>query len=301
MLTQTERDFELIVVDDGSTDDTVSILTEAYGKQLLVIEQANQGPSAARNSGAKRAHGEYLAFLDSDDLWMPWTLAIYRKVIEKYSRPHIVTSVPHKCGTEFAVPLESSVDYECTAFHDFYSSHRHHRRYGSGVTVVRRDRFLNLKGFSADFVNAEDLDFVLRLGDSVGFIEINRPYLVAWRQHGKNLTSNMSSTGNGILQIIDRELAGQYPGGAGRQEQRRRIISRHVRSHSMARLKLGQWRQAWQFYRRIISWNLRERRIRYLLAFPFLTVVARSRSRIRSLPLSGRQVRDRRNGTDSRL
>jgi glycosyltransferase involved in cell wall biosynthesis len=70
VLKQTYSDYEIIVVDDGSTDDTRSIL-ETYGSQIKTIHQSNQGAAAARNVGVARARGKYIAFLDSDDLWLP--------------------------------------------------------------------------------------------------------------------------------------------------------------------------------------------------------------------------------------
>ena len=74
VLAQTRRDFELIVVDDGSGDETRSVL-KAYGSRIRVLEQANRGVSAARNLGIRAARGNLLAFLDADDLWQPEKLA----------------------------------------------------------------------------------------------------------------------------------------------------------------------------------------------------------------------------------
>jgi len=73
VLAQTYRDFETIVVDDGSTDNTPEVLAP-YGDQIRVIRQANAGRSAARNAGVLAAQGEYIAFLDADDLWLPQKL-----------------------------------------------------------------------------------------------------------------------------------------------------------------------------------------------------------------------------------
>jgi hypothetical protein len=75
VLDQTYRDYELIVVDDGSTDDTPALL-DAYGADLKVIRQANAGVSAARNTGVRAARGNYIAFLDSDDRWLPDKLRV---------------------------------------------------------------------------------------------------------------------------------------------------------------------------------------------------------------------------------
>jgi glycosyltransferase involved in cell wall biosynthesis len=70
VLAQDYADFELLVVDDGSTDDTSRILLE-YGDRITVIRQPNQGVSAARNRGIRAASGKLIAFLDSDDRWLP--------------------------------------------------------------------------------------------------------------------------------------------------------------------------------------------------------------------------------------
>lgn len=74
VLWQTYPSWEVIVVDDGSTDATAAAL-EPYAGRIHYLRQSQLGPSAARNAGAAIATGEWLAFLDSDDLWMPWHLA----------------------------------------------------------------------------------------------------------------------------------------------------------------------------------------------------------------------------------
>ncbi|VEN75072.1 Glycosyl transferase [Candidatus Desulfarcum epimagneticum] len=69
VLSQDFRDFEIIAVDDGSTDETPRVLGE-YGSRITALRQKNQGVSAARNAGVAASSGKYLAFLDSDDLWL---------------------------------------------------------------------------------------------------------------------------------------------------------------------------------------------------------------------------------------
>jgi glycosyltransferase involved in cell wall biosynthesis len=73
VLAQDYLDFELIVVDDGSTDDTIDIL-DGYGSDIIVLQQANQGVSAARNRGIAESRAQLIAFLDSDDIWLPQKL-----------------------------------------------------------------------------------------------------------------------------------------------------------------------------------------------------------------------------------
>ena len=70
VFSQSYQDFELIVVDDGSSDQTAAVV-KSYGDRLTFVAQANQGPAAARNHGIRTAKGELISFLDSDDLWQP--------------------------------------------------------------------------------------------------------------------------------------------------------------------------------------------------------------------------------------
>jgi glycosyltransferase involved in cell wall biosynthesis len=83
ILAQTYEDYELIVVDDGSADGTGEAL-KPYGDRLRYLYQENQGVSAARNRGLGHARGEFIAFLDSDDLWLPSKLAIQIAFMEQH-------------------------------------------------------------------------------------------------------------------------------------------------------------------------------------------------------------------------
>ncbi len=89
VLGQTDSDFELIVVDDGSTDETGSI-REIYKDRLHYIYQENRGASAARNRGTADAGGDLISFLDSDDLWLPGKIEVQKALMEK--NPEILIS-----------------------------------------------------------------------------------------------------------------------------------------------------------------------------------------------------------------
>ncbi len=82
ILNQTYRDFEIIVVDDGSTDNTTEVL-QRYSDRITYIKQENKGPGDARNRGIAEAKGEYIAFLDSDDIWFKDKLELQVAVMEK--------------------------------------------------------------------------------------------------------------------------------------------------------------------------------------------------------------------------
>ncbi len=83
VLAQTHGNVEVIVVDDGSTDNTRDVIS-GLDKRVRYISQANAGVSAARNTGLKAATGDYIAFLDSDDSWLPWKLEAQLSVLQAF-------------------------------------------------------------------------------------------------------------------------------------------------------------------------------------------------------------------------
>ena len=83
VLNQTYRDFEIIVVDDGSADNTEEVVKSFYDKRIKYIKhKKNKGAAATRNTGIKAARGKYIAFQDSDDEWLPEKLEKQMKVFE---------------------------------------------------------------------------------------------------------------------------------------------------------------------------------------------------------------------------
>ena len=95
-------DYELIVVDDGSDDNTPTIL-KAYGKKIIVLHQTNKGVSAARNHGIAAASGRLIAFLDSDDLWLPCKLSAQVKFFKDH--PDAVINQTQERWIRSGVPL----------------------------------------------------------------------------------------------------------------------------------------------------------------------------------------------------
>src|ERR1700732_1692223 len=89
VLNQTFSDFELLAIDDGSTDRSAEIL-KSYGSKLKLLQQRHQGPETARNTAAALARGEYLVYLDSDDFFLPFAFETFDKVIRAMSSPPLL-------------------------------------------------------------------------------------------------------------------------------------------------------------------------------------------------------------------
>jgi glycosyltransferase involved in cell wall biosynthesis len=271
---QTFRDYELIVVDDGSIDGTWEEL-QALGSRVRALRQQNAGPGAARNLGAQRATGDYLAFLDSDDLWFPWTLKFFSELIRHHAGPSILSAKVMEFAdtSELASVCETPVKAE--AFADYFASHQTGYYVGAGMAVLKREAFLRVRGFTNQRINAEDHDLVLRLGTDTGFIQIISPVTLAWRRHPGSATTKVRDTFVGCLHLVEQERAGRYPGGDARAVERWRILTRHIRPVTLDCTRKGMHRDAWELYRVTFPWHARLGRWKYLAGFPLKAILAR--------------------------
>lgn len=266
---QTYNNFEVIVVDDGSTDGTPAWLVENE-PHVRLIQQTHRGPGAARNLGARSAMGSYLAFLDSDDLWLPWTLQTYHQLILERKNPAFVVGRQYV----FSNPNRDSVDLladekvDSLFFLDYLASCDEWRWWGASSFVIRKDVFQKSHGFSELNVYAEDADLALRLGIETGFVQVLSPPTFAYRRHATNSMANLARTIDGAWLLIGAERGSVYPGGRRRSKERLEIITRHIRPTVFASLNGGDRNTAVKLYNATFWWNLRLLRIRYLFAFP---------------------------------
>jgi len=267
---QTCTDFEVLVVDDGSQDDTVAIVQAR--NQARVLRQANQGAGAARNLGSRNASGRYIAFLDSDDLWFPWTLEVLKQVALAHEPGVILTStVNFHDPREVADRRPEPVDVR--SFDDFLSLNPRGLFMGSCALVVRADSFEAAGCFAEHWMCAEDLDLSMRMGLTKNVVVISKPPLVAYRKHAIAQTQNFAALCRDMNYIMDQEAAGAYPGGGPRRRDRLVAIGDMLR-HAIARcVAHGHWREAASLYRRAAPLFLRIRRWRSLVGLPLLPVV----------------------------
>jgi len=271
---QRTTDFEVIVVDNGSTDGTADYVRE-FGERVKLISQAkNQGPGGGRNAGARQAQGEYLAFLDDDDWWFPWTLAIFAKLIQQHQRPAIVGAKLMEFSDEAQLAAVNETPLQADVFADYFASHRSGYFVGAGMSVLRRDAFLKTGGYTDKPINAEDHDLILRMGEARGFVQVTSPITLGWRRHAGSATTNLSRSVAGSLHLIEQERNGQYQGGKARCGQRREIITRHVRPVSLECLRTGATVDGWRLYRATFGWHARLGRWKYLIAYPAMAVLA---------------------------
>ena len=271
VLDQEGNDFEIIVVDDGSTDDTRAVLAE-FGERVQVFTQQNRGPGAARNFGASQARGRYLAFLDSDDVWFPWTLAAYRELATRADSPSFIAGSPLRFASASQLSSAAPEPVRFQRFSDYLASSDEWAWWGVSSFVIRADAFARTAGFLTDNVNGEDADLALKLGDAPGFCTIRSPSTFGFRMHGQSLTADWQKTLAGVWRMIAAEQAGAYPGGPKRRQLRCRIVTRHIRPVVMGCLRRGMAGEAWRLYRATFRWQLAAGRWKYLFGFPFVSI-----------------------------
>jgi glycosyltransferase involved in cell wall biosynthesis len=259
------------VVDDGSSDDTQAV-AERHGGALTFLRQPQRGPGAARNAGAQRAHGTYLAFLDSDDVWFPWTLAVYAQVISQAGQPAFIAGTPRY----FSAPADLGETLERTpqfaSFADYLASHDEWRWWGASAFVIRRDVFEAVGGFTDRWINGEDADLAMRLGAAPGFVQVTVPETFGYRRHSASEMANFDRTLAGAWHMVNQECQGAYPGGRRAAPARRQILARHLRSVMLEAVRNRRAADAWRMYASTFAWHVGQRRWRFLLAFPAIAM-----------------------------
>lgn len=182
VLEQTYRDFEVLVVDDGSTDDTAGRV-KAYGDKIRYLPKKNGGTGSARNLGIARSQGRFVAFLDGDDLWLPRKLELQ---MEAFKQEPGLAAV--QCSAYCVDPSLKVIEKRlCTPAQDTlldFLLFRNMPAFASCV-VVRKEFFERVGGFGTDLVILSDWDMCCRLARAGTLRSVPEP-LVLYRQYPNN-------------------------------------------------------------------------------------------------------------------
>jgi len=205
VLAQDYRDFEVIVVDDGSRDSTAEILA-SYGAVVRVVSQPNGGLSSARNAGISAARGEYVAFLDADDWWLPAKLS--RQVALMDARPALLfCSATTRVQTLDARRL---ADWRCGngqggTLECIFAVNAHVAGSGSAV-LARRAAFARAGGFDESLRSLEDIDMWMRLAALGDYACIDEPLAVI-EKSADSMSGNLDVMREAAIRVMRKNRA----------------------------------------------------------------------------------------------
>lgn len=207
-LAQTFTDFEIVVVDDGSTDDTPAALA-TYARRIRYVRQENRGVAAAWNRGIRESRGAFLAFLCSDDLWVPEAL---RTVMEAFDRHPEAALVSYRAREITAGGARTGLVYGKRSRGAIYTTRGLLREDSGGCSwfVARREALERIGLFDESLRSAEDCDLCLRLSFEATLVGIRQPLLLR-RRHDGNLSGDRLLNAREWIRLLDK-LARQRPG-----------------------------------------------------------------------------------------
>jgi glycosyltransferase involved in cell wall biosynthesis len=236
VLHQSYGSFELIVVDDGSTDGSAALCEEALRArpdevEARLLHKPNGGQSSARNFGARHARGEWVSFLDQDDQFLPDKLARVAPLLQP-GVDMVYTDVDSMDADGRPLWVGLHRDHGCGGAHPKSALEDVILRnvmVVPGVMTLRRDFFLRLGGFDETLSGYEDDDLFLRVFQA-GTIAYLPESTMRWRMHGQMYSSSTRHLESRLRYW--RKLLAEHAAG-GRDRRRTRLLSRRFASESM--------------------------------------------------------------------
>jgi len=200
VLAQTHAAHEILVIDDGSTDDTAACL-EPYQDRIRYLHQSNAGVAAARNRGLAEATGDWIAFLDADDVWHPSKLARQARVIAEHPQVGLLATLCYDWPAAGHPELPSGSDHKI-AIVPFESLVVRNQIVTSSV-VARREVIDQVGGFDPRMQGPEDYDLWLRVAERTPVLLLETP-LVGYRDQPVSLSKNAERMEQGMRLILDK-------------------------------------------------------------------------------------------------
>ena len=205
ILAQTYKDYEIIVVDDGSSDGTDAVLAK-YGDKIRCLRQENQGPGAARNSGIRNSRGTLVAILDADDKWFPQKLEIQCEYMASHEEIGLVFSDANSFDENGTKTVAYNRNYRRVFEGQVFDKLILKNFIGSNTIMVRKECLDEVGLFAENTMVAEDWHLWLRIAKRYFIGYIDQP-LVMYRLSPGTLTANSAKAYPYRIQVMEEILS----------------------------------------------------------------------------------------------
>jgi glycosyltransferase involved in cell wall biosynthesis len=254
VLNQETADLELVVVDDGSTDGTPQFVRERFPGARL-IEQPNQGVASARNAGIRAARGDWVAFLDADDFWLPRKLQLQLAAAQGNPAVQLICGSWKEWISSDPGPSPDIIDSALATTCDAEFESRARWLYPellldccvwTSTVLIRRELLTRIGVFDPSLTIGEDYELWVRASRETEIIHISRP-LALYRQHPASITKRVPRENFRALVIENALSKWGVDDGHGNSASWRAVnksLSRVWREYAEANLAAGQSEKA---------------------------------------------------------
>ena len=256
VLAQDWPDLEVIVVDDGSSDRSAELVRDTF-PEVTLLRQTNQGVAAARNLGIRHSQGDWIAFLDADDIWLPGKLQAQWQLLSTqptarmaYSAWHVWSSTEPSPSPEYVDEvLSQSVNTDRWAGPSgwIYPHLLLDCEVWTSTVLAHRSLFEEVGLFDTALRIGEDYDLWLRASRVTAILRVPRPYAL-YRLHPTSITTTVPETNYREL-VVSRALArwgyGSPDGSSARKADVDRVLARSWGDFAGIHLRAGNLGRAW--------------------------------------------------------
>jgi glycosyltransferase involved in cell wall biosynthesis len=239
VLAQTFQDFEVLVIDDGSTDNTKEVLKKKYGDKIHYLFKTNGGVSSARNFGIEKAKGKYLAFLDADDIWLP----------EKLEKQISLLEAAPEIGLCYAgaIVVDEDLNPKNYVEAEQYEDATEGLLLKMNILIlsssfIRSEIVRQTGGFDSEFSTCADKEYWLRLSLLTKLAPVE-DYLVKYRQVSGSMSSDPKLSKTDTLNVL-RKFFGSADLPAKYKKLENKAFSNSLMVISGEFLHNGEWKDS---------------------------------------------------------
>jgi len=266
VLAQSFVDFEIVVVNDGSTDGSEAVVKSIDDERIRFYSQENKGASAGRNAAISKATGTYIALLDADDLWEPNYLETIHTLIQSYPNEQVfatAVTIETSGGKKPSVYSINSIQENATYVLNYFESSYINTLLTSSSTVVHNSVFEKVGTYDTTIKSGQDTDLWIRIGLNYKVVFINKS--LATYRYGQQSLSNRTKN------MADKPKYGAYLELEAEHPAMKKFID--LNRFSMAILsKLGNDQDSFKRYESVIDYTNLNTKQRFLLKQPAFVI-----------------------------